>query len=458
MYQGSVSNTLHRNSYSSGNSPEKYAIPSPVLRVEGLVKIYGQRRVVDGVSFHVKEGEIVGLLGPNGAGKTTSFRMACGLINKNGGVVYLGSQDVTNWPMYQRSREGGMGYLPQDRSVFQKLSVQNNLYGIMEMLGIKRAVRKRRCDELLEKFQLTHLRYNYGGGLSGGERRRLEIARSLVSDPKIILLDEPFAAVDPITVTGIQEIIRQLANEGISILITDHSVQDTLQITQRSYVIQAGRVLCHGTPEEVLSNPEARKVYFGENVNVNNLHSVPRRPTSESSSKQFVEPYSKQYPKQTTEQSLAYSSEQMETTQSLSPRIFVDQPKESAIPSDPEWDEPPAKTPHRITLPMSHTVSTERPNVQAFSHHVSTNPKPQRPIISREKINSTLPNNSTTSPDSNLSMNSGDSENNKPTLPTRPIGKRIPSNSTKPELPTQTNSPTGISGVFQSLSSLLRRK
>lgn len=251
-----------------------YLTAPTILRAESLIKIYGKRRVVDGVSFYVNQGEIVGLLGPNGAGKTTSFRMTCGLINTNGGIVYLGSQDVTNWPMYRRSREGGMGYLPQDKSVFQKLSVQNNLLGVMEMLGIKRSERKRRCDELLEKFGLTHLRKNSAGGLSGGERRRLEIARSLVSNPKIILLDEPFAAVDPITVTSIQKIIRQLADEGISILITDHSVQDTLQITERSYVIQAGKVLCHGTPAEVLGNPEARKVYFGENVSVEHLQST----------------------------------------------------------------------------------------------------------------------------------------------------------------------------------------
>ena len=239
---------------------------STILRVEELIKIYGIRRVVDGVSFHVDKGEVVGLLGPNGAGKTTSFRMACGLINTNGGMVFLGSQNVTDWPMYRRSRDGGMGYLPQDRSVFQKLTVQNNLYGVMEMIGIKKTDRKQRCEELLEKFNLNHLRQSYGGSLSGGERRRLEIARSLVSNPKIILLDEPFAAIDPVTVASIQEIIRKLAAEGIAILITDHSVQDTLEITRRSYVIQAGKVLCHGTPEEVLANPEARKVYFGENV------------------------------------------------------------------------------------------------------------------------------------------------------------------------------------------------
>ena len=237
---------------------------STVLKVEGLIKIYGTRRVVDGVSFHVNKGEIVGLLGPNGAGKTTSFRMACGLINTNGGLVYLGAKNVTDWPMYRRSRDGGMGYLPQDKSVFQKLSVQNNLYGVMEMLGMKKADRKQRCEDLLEKFNLTHLRQSYGGSLSGGERRRLEIARSLVSEPKIILLDEPFAAIDPVTVASIQEIIRKLAAEGIAILITDHSVQDTLEITKRSYVIQAGKVLCHGTPNEVLANPEAQKVYFGD--------------------------------------------------------------------------------------------------------------------------------------------------------------------------------------------------
>jgi lipopolysaccharide export system ATP-binding protein len=237
---------------------------STVLKVEGLIKIYGTRRVVDGVSFYVDKGEIVGLLGPNGAGKTTSFRMACGLINTNGGIVYLGAQNVTDWPMYRRSRDGGMGYLPQDKSVFQKLSVQNNLYGVMEMLGMKRADRKQRCEELLEKFNLTHLRQSYGGSLSGGERRRLEIARSLVSNPKIILLDEPFAAIDPVTVASIQEIIRKLAAEGMAILITDHSVQDTLEITKRSYVIQSGKVLCEGTPDEVLANPKAKEVYFGD--------------------------------------------------------------------------------------------------------------------------------------------------------------------------------------------------
>lgn len=272
MLKGNALDALHRSSPSfSAVESERYTVPTTVLRAEGLIKIYGKRRVVDGVSFHVNKGEIVGLLGPNGAGKTTSFRMACGLISMNGGIVHLGNQDVTNWPMYRRSREGGMGYLPQKECIFQKLSVQNNLLAVMELLGVKRNERKRRCDELLEKFQLTHLRNNYANGLSGGERRRLEIARCLVSDPKIILLDEPFAAVDPITVYSIQEIIRFLATEGIAVLITDHNFQETLKTTHRTYLVEAGCVLCHGMPLEVLDNPEARRVYFGKEIDFEGL-------------------------------------------------------------------------------------------------------------------------------------------------------------------------------------------
>ncbi|MCL2120425.1 MAG: ATP-binding cassette domain-containing protein, partial [Planctomycetaceae bacterium] len=183
---------------STGNTT--YIVPPTVLKAEGLVKIYGKRRVVDGVSFYVNKGEVVGLLGPNGAGKTTSFRMTCGLIDANEGVVYLNGKDVTGWPLYRRAREGGMGYLPQLASVFQQLTVQDNLLGMMEMLGMKSRERRAKCDSLLEKMKLTHLRKNLAKGLSGGERRRLEIARALVSDPKIILLYEPFAAIDPITV------------------------------------------------------------------------------------------------------------------------------------------------------------------------------------------------------------------------------------------------------------------
>jgi len=248
----------------------------PMLEVTGLVKIYGTRRVVDGVDFVVERGEIVGLLGPNGAGKTTSFRMTCGMIEPNAGRVILGGQDVTRWPMYRRALEGHMGYLAQESSVFRKLSVEKNLLGVMEMLGrLDRKARRRRCDELLEQFDIARLRKNLAMSLSGGERRRLEIARALVSDPEIILLDEPFTGIDPVTVASIQQIIRQLRADGIAILITDHQVRETLQITDRSYVIRNGQVLCHGTPPEVLSNPEARRCYFGEDMDLGRASGPP---------------------------------------------------------------------------------------------------------------------------------------------------------------------------------------
>ena len=239
-----------------------------LLQVRGLVKSYGRRRVVDGVDFEVHPGEIVGLLGPNGAGKTTTFRMACGMIDPDAGRVTLAGQDVTNWPMYRRAKDGGMGYLAQESSVFRKLSVQKNLLGVMELLGMSRKVRNRRSDQLLEQFGIQHLRKNRAMSLSGGERRRLEIARALVSDPQITLLDEPFTGIDPVTIDSIQGIIRDLRDRGISILITDHQVRETLEITDRSYVIRGGQVLCHGRPREVLSHPEARKHYFGEGMQV----------------------------------------------------------------------------------------------------------------------------------------------------------------------------------------------
>lgn len=239
-----------------------------LLEARGLVKSYGRRRVVDGVSFEVDPGEIVGLLGPNGAGKTTSFRMTCGMVDPDAGTVLLNGKDVTSWPMYRRAKEGGMGYLAQESSVFRKLSVQNNLLGVMEMLGMDRRTRRRRCDELMEQFGITKLRRSRAMSLSGGERRRLEIARSLVSSPKIILLDEPFTGIDPVTIDSIQQIVRGLRDSGISILITDHQVRETLEITDRSYVVKEGQVLCHGTPQEVLRNPEARKHYFGEGMDI----------------------------------------------------------------------------------------------------------------------------------------------------------------------------------------------
>src|SRR5919106_779436 len=239
-----------------------------LLKARGLVKSYGRRRVVDGVDFEVHPGEIVGLLGPNGAGKTTTFRMACGMIDPDAGRVTLGGHDVTNWPMYRRAKEGGMGYLAQESSVFRKLSVQKNLLGVMELLGMSRKVRNRRSDQLMEQFGIQHLRKSRAMSLSGGERRRLEIARALVSDPQIILLDEPFTGIDPVTIDSIQGIIRDLRDRGISILITDHQVRETLEITDCSYVIRSGQVLCHGRPREVLNHPEARKYYFGEGMDV----------------------------------------------------------------------------------------------------------------------------------------------------------------------------------------------
>jgi lipopolysaccharide export system ATP-binding protein len=249
-----------------------------VLRVDGLVKSFGRRRVVDGVSFEVNRGEIVGLLGPNGAGKTTCFRMTCGMIEPDQGRVELRDIDVTSWPMFRRARDGGMGYLPQESSVFRRLSVQQNLLGIMEMLGMSRKVRRRRCDQLLDRFKISHIRKSRASSLSGGERRRLEIARALVSDPEIILLDEPFTGIDPVTIDEIQVIVRQLREQGISILITDHQVRETLEITDRSYVLRDGQVLCHGTPLEVTSHPEARKHYFGESITIGNVggSAVPR--------------------------------------------------------------------------------------------------------------------------------------------------------------------------------------
>ena len=235
-----------------------------ILSVDGLVKIYGRRRVVDGVCLDVAPGEIVGLLGPNGAGKTTSFKMMCGLVKPDKGRVFLQGVDVTRWPMHQRSREGGMGYLPQQSSVFGKLSAEANLKGMMQLLGFTRKQQKFRCAELLEQFRIAHIRKSLAGTLSGGERRRLEIARCLVANPKIIMLDEPFAGIDPVTVQNVQVVIKELAAAGISVLITDHAAREILQITDRTYVVSEGRILCSGTAEEIVSHEEVKRKYLGE--------------------------------------------------------------------------------------------------------------------------------------------------------------------------------------------------
>lgn len=240
---------------------------STVLSVKGLIKQYGSRRVVNGVSFHIREGEIVGLLGLNGAGKTTSFRMTSGLIPADQGQVLLNGIDVSEWPMYRRAKEGRMGYLPQDRSVFGTLTTEQNMYIMAELIGMTRSEQKKRCKQLMEEFRLVKLRRTKvgaggTGGLSGGERRRLEFARALLSDPRILLLDEPFANVDPPTVAEIQQVILDLAKKGIAFLITDHQVREVLEIANRIYVIDKGEVLCSGTAQEVLANEEAQDRYF----------------------------------------------------------------------------------------------------------------------------------------------------------------------------------------------------
>lgn len=250
----------------------------PVLEAVELQKTYGRRRVVDGVNLQVGNAEIVGLLGPNGAGKSTSFRMICGMVEPDRGRVYLDGRDVTNWPMFRRARDGHMGYLPQEPSVFKKLTVEQNISALLELLGMDRASRRARTQELLEEFKITHIRKSRAGGLSGGERRRLEIARCLVSDPKIVMLDEPFAGIDPVTVQSIQGVITQLRDNGISVLITDHAAREILGTVDRCYVIYQGQVLIDGTPEEVKQHPKVREEYLGDMDGVENRESVVPRP------------------------------------------------------------------------------------------------------------------------------------------------------------------------------------
>lgn len=234
-----------------------------VLRGDALVKYYGRRKVVNDVTVHVSTGEIVGLLGPNGAGKTTTFYMVTGLVKPNGGQIKIDERVVTRLPMYQRARLG-VGYLAQEPSVFRKLTVEENLLCVLEFMPYNRTERRRRMDQLLDEFRLNHVRKNYGFQLSGGERRRVEIARSLVADPKFMLLDEPFAGIDPIAVNDIQQIVINLKARGIGVLITDHNVHETLAITDRSYLIYSGRLLKEGTAEFLANDEEARRIYLGE--------------------------------------------------------------------------------------------------------------------------------------------------------------------------------------------------
>ncbi len=235
-----------------------------ILRSENLVKKYKNRVVANNVSVQVQQGEIVGLLGPNGAGKTTSFYMIVGMVKPNSGKIYLDDKDITSEPMYKRAQLG-VGYLPQEASVFRKLSIEDNLRAVLEMTKLTKAEQAHKVESLLDEFALHHVRKNLGDQLSGGERRRTEIARALATDPKFILLDEPFAGVDPIAVEDIQSVVRKLKEKNIGILITDHNVHETLNITDRTYLLYAGEVIKSGSAEDLANDEMVRKVYLGNN-------------------------------------------------------------------------------------------------------------------------------------------------------------------------------------------------
>ena len=239
----------------------------PVLQTDQLVKVYGGRAVVNGVDIHVRRGEVVGLLGPNGAGKTTTFYMIVGLVRPNSGRVLFDGQDVTRMPMFRRAR-AGMGYLPQEESVFRKLTVEQNITAILETTNLSRAQRKARCEELLHQFGIEHIAKNTALTLSGGEKRRLTIASSLVTSPSLLMLDEPFSGVDPIAVFDVQQIISQLRDAGLAILITDHNVRETLAIVDRAYLIFEGRVESEGPKDFLLNDPVSRRLYLGESFSM----------------------------------------------------------------------------------------------------------------------------------------------------------------------------------------------
>ena len=232
------------------------------LRTEHLIKKYGKRTVVNDVSIGLEQGEIVGLLGPNGAGKTTTFYMTTGLFTANAGKIFLNDKDITDYPMYKRAQLG-IGYLPQEASVFRKMTVEDNIMSVLEMTKFSKDYQKQKLEQLISEFNLAHVRKNLGDRLSGGERRRTEIARCLAIEPKFVMLDEPFAGVDPIAVQEIQDVVWRLKDKNIGILITDHNVDETLMITDRAYLLFEGKILFHGTPEQLAANPSVRQNYLG---------------------------------------------------------------------------------------------------------------------------------------------------------------------------------------------------
>lgn len=247
-----------------------------ILRGENLIKEYGPKKVVKGVSVEVQQGEIVGLLGPNGAGKTTSFYMIVGLVKPTSGRIFLDKQEITTDAMYRRAQKG-IGYLAQEASVFRKLSVEENIMGVLQLTKLSKREQQIKCDELIEEFSLQHVRKNRGDLLSGGERRRTEIARCLATSPNFILLDEPFAGVDPIAVEDIQKIVRSLVDKNIGILITDHNVQQTLAITNKTYIMFEGRILKEGLPEDLANDPQVREAYLGENFVYQSILDKPKK-------------------------------------------------------------------------------------------------------------------------------------------------------------------------------------
>jgi lipopolysaccharide export system ATP-binding protein len=247
-----------------------------ILRGENLIKEYGPKKVVKGVSVEVAQGEIVGLLGPNGAGKTTSFYMIVGLVKPTSGKIFLDNKEITNDAMYRRA-QNGIGYLAQEASIFRKLTVEENIKGILQLTNLSKKQQEIKCDELIEEFSLEHVRNNRGDLLSGGERRRTEIARCLATSPNFILLDEPFAGVDPIAVEDIQKIVRSLVDKNIGILITDHNVQQTLAITNKTYIMFEGRILKEGLPEDLANDPQVREAYLGENFVYQSIDNRPKK-------------------------------------------------------------------------------------------------------------------------------------------------------------------------------------